>query len=104
MTSGGNDRNPTQVQRGSVADTDRSGKRKNPFREMGFIKFWILSTVFCLSFPVSLLVCYLVLGELRTKQLVVAIVADFLLTLAVLIGLSALLVWLIYHYVAAWFA
>ena len=31
----------------------------NPFKDMGFIKFWIVSTVFWLSFPASLVFCFL---------------------------------------------
>ncbi len=81
-----------------------AGKDKNPFKEMGFVRFWIVSTVFCLSFPLSLLVCCLALGGVRTRQLLVAIIQDFLLTLLVLIGLAALLIWLLYDYISGWFA
>ena len=35
---------------------------ENPFKDMGFIKFWIVSTVFWFSFPVSLVLCYLTFG------------------------------------------
>ena len=42
---------------------------ENPFKDMGFIKFWIVSTVFWFSFPVSLVLCCLALGLLKTKQL-----------------------------------
>ena len=51
---------------------------KNPFKDMGFVKFWIVSTIFWFSFPVSLLLCYLALGSVKTKQLVKALVHDFL--------------------------
>ena len=50
---------------------------ENPFKDMGFIKFWIVSTVFWFSFPVSLVLCYLALGSVKTKQLVKALVHDF---------------------------
>ena len=94
----------TREQRKSAAAGGRAEKEQNPFKEMGFIKFWIVSTIFCLSFPISLLVCYLALGELRTKQLGVAIIKDYLVTLLILIGLAALAIWFIYDYISGWFA
>jgi Short-chain dehydrogenases of various substrate specificities len=58
---------------------------ENPFKDMGFIKFWIVSTVFWFSFPVSLVLCYLALGSVKTKQLVKALVHDFLQTLFIIL-------------------
>ena len=60
-------------------------KDENPFKDMGFIKFWIVSTVFWFSFPVSLVLCYLALGTVKTKQLVKALVHDFLQTLFIIV-------------------
>ena len=69
---------------------------KNPFKDMGFITFWVVSTVFYLTFPISLLLCYLTMGSARTKQLLLALVNDFLQTVLILIAVAALLVWLAY--------
>lgn len=77
---------------------------ENPFAEMGFIKFWLVSTVFYLTFPLSMLLSLVVLGTTRTKQLVRSLVHDFLQTLFVLIALLALVGWAIYHYVGGLFA
>ena len=76
---------------------------KNPFKDMGFITFWVVSTVFYLTFPVSLLLCYLTMGSVRTKQLLVALVNDFLQTIMILIVVVAILIWLAYHYIAPLF-
>ena len=76
---------------------------ENPFKDMGFIKFWIVSTVFWFSFPVSLVLCYLALGSVRTKQLVKALVNDFLQTLLVILVVVCIVIYVIYHYVSAWF-
>ena len=70
---------------------------------MGFITFWVVSTVFYLTFPVSLLLCYLTMGSVRTKQLLVALVNDFLQTIMILIVVMAILIWLAYHYIAPLF-
>ena len=75
----------------------------NPFKDMGFIKFWIVSTVFWFSFPVSLVLCYLALGSVKTKQLVKALVHDFLQTLFVILVVVCVIVYSIYHYVSGLF-
>ena len=78
-------------------------KDENPFKDMGFIKFWIVSTVFWFSFPVSLVLCYLALGSVKTKQLVKALVHDFLQTLFVILVVVCVIVYSIYHYVSGLF-
>ena len=72
---------------------------ENPFKDMGFMKFWIVSTVFWFSFPVSLVLCYLALGSVKTKQLVKALVHDFLQTLFIILAVICVIVYGIYHYV-----
>ena len=76
---------------------------ENPFKDMGFIKFWIVSTVFWVSFPVSLVLCYLALGSVKTKQLVKALVHDFLQPLFIILVVICVIVYGIYHYVAGLF-
>ena len=76
---------------------------ENPFKDMGFIKFWIVSTVFWFSFPVSLVLCYLTFGSVKTKQLVKALVHDFLQTLLVILVVVSIVIYVIYNYVSAWF-
>ena len=76
---------------------------ENPFKRMGFIKFWIVSTVFWFSFPVSLVLCCLALGSVKTKQLVKALVHDFLQTLFMILVVVCVIVYGIYHYVSGLF-
>ena len=73
---------------------------ENPFSEMGFIKFWIVSTVFWFSFPVSLVLCYLAMGQVRTKQLVKALVHDFLQTLFLLFVVMCVMLYAIYYFIS----
>ena len=70
---------------------------------MGFITFWVVSTIFYLTFPISLLLCYLTMGSVRTKQLLLALVNDFLQTIMILIVVLAILIWLAFHYIAPLF-
>ena len=76
---------------------------ENPFKDMGLIKFWIVSTVFWFSFPVSLVLCYLALGSVKTKQLVKALVHDFLQTLFIILLVVCVIIYTVYHYISGLF-
>ena len=76
---------------------------ENPFSEMGFIKFWIVSTVFWFSFPVSLVFCYLAMGQQRTKQLVKALVRDFLQTLFLIFVVLCVILYAVYYFISSLF-
>ena len=73
-------------------------EQQNSFKDMGFIKFWIISTIFWFSFPVSLAFSYVTLGSVRTKQLVKALVHDFLQTLFIIIIVLSVVIFGLYHY------
>ena len=78
----------------------RKENDENPFSEMGFVKFWIVSTVFWFSFPVSLVLCYLAMGQERTKQLVKALVHDFLQTLFLIFIVLCVILYAVYYFVS----
>ena len=78
-------------------------EKENSFKDMGFIKFWIVSTVFWFSFPMSLVLCYLALGSVRTRQLVKALVHDFLQTLFIIIAVVSIIIYFVYNYISALF-
>jgi len=87
----------------NVKDKVIQKEKENPFKYMGFIKFWVVSTVFWFSFPMSLVLCYLALGSVRTKQLVKALVHDFLQTLFIIIAVVSIIIYFIYNYISALF-
>ena len=72
----------------------------NPFCEMGFVKFCLISTVFWFSFPLSLGISYLALGQARTKQLIKALVHDFLQTLFLIIVIVCVVLYVAYYFVS----
>ena len=78
-------------------------ENENTFKDMGFIKFWVVSTIFWFSFPMSLVLCYLALGSVRTRQLVKALVHDFLQTLFIIMVVVSVMIYFIYQYVSALF-
>ena len=76
---------------------------KNPFADMGFIKFWVVSTIFWMTFPASVVLCYLAMGPIRTKQFVKALINDFLQTILVILVVVCVLIYVIYYYVSGLF-
>ena len=72
----------------------------NPFSEMGFIKFWIVSTIFWFSFPVSLVFCYLAMGQVKTKHLIRALMHDFLQMLFLIFVIMCVILYVVYYYIA----
>lgn len=76
---------------------------ENPFATMGVIKFWTLSTIFYMTFPVSLAISYIVLGSQKTKQLIRALVNDFLQTIFAFLVVLMLVVWIIWHFLTPLF-
>ena len=76
---------------------------ENPFKDMGFIKFWIVSTVFWFSFPMSFALCYLALGSIKTKQLVKALVHDFLQTFFIILLVVCVIIYTVYQYISGLF-
>ena len=70
----------------------------NPFASMGLVKFWVISTLFYLTFPISLGVCFVALGPRRTRQLISALVHDFLQTILLLLAVVVLLSWGVWHF------
>ena len=83
--------------------TEVSKKDEDPFKDMGFIKFWIVSTLFWMTFPISLAVSYISIGSVRTKQLVKALVHDFLQTLFIILVVISIVIYFIYDYVSGLF-
>ena len=76
---------------------------KNPFADMGFIQFWVVSTIFWMTFPASLVLCYFTIGPTRTKQFVKALINDFLQTILVILVVVCVFIYVIYHYVSGLF-
>ena len=76
----------------------KHGSDDNPFAAMGFFSFWLVSMVFYLTFPLSLGLCLLVMGRHRTKQLIRALVHDFLQTIFILTVVVVLIIWAVWHF------
>jgi hypothetical protein len=76
----------------------KRGSDDNPFAAMGFFSFWLVSTVFYLTFPLSLGLCLLVMGPQKSKQLIRALVHDFLQAIFILAVVVVLIIWAVWHF------
>ena len=52
---------------------------------MGFVKFWVLSLLFFSFFPLSLIILVIVIGPIKTKLFISALIKDFFQTIMVLL-------------------
>lgn len=70
---------------------------ENPFLKLSFFEFLAVQTLTLLFFPVSLLICALAFGPTVTRQLIEALVRDWLQTMLILtvlvLSLGAALIW-----------
>ena len=81
----------------------RSKQQKNKFKEMGFVKFWFYSTLFFVTFPISLLFCLIFYGYKETKQFVTVLIQDYVQTILIIFILSLSILIFIFYYVISLF-
>ena len=81
----------------------KSIQEKNRFKEMGFIKFWFFSTLFFLTFPLSIIFCLVFFGLHETKQLVTFLVKDYMQTMFIIFILCLSIITFIIYYVVSLF-
>ena len=75
----------------------------NPFKKMSIIKFWTISTLFYMFFPISLIVVFFTLGKIKTKQFLVALMNDFFQTILIFLLFICFFIWLIYYLISPFF-
>ena len=81
----------------------KSIQEKNRFKEMGFIKFWFFSTLFFLTFPLSIIFCLVFLGLYETKQFVIVLIKDYMQTMFIIFILCLSIITFITYYVVSLF-
>ena len=70
---------------------------------MGFIKFWIFSTLFFLTFPLSLILSLSFLGIKETKQFMVVLISDYLQTILIIFIISIIILIFLFNYLSDFF-
>ena len=81
----------------------KSIQEKNRFKEMGFIKFWFFSTLFFLTFPLSIIFCLVFFGLHETKQFVIVLVRDYMQTMFIIFILCLSTITFIIYYIVSLF-
>ena len=76
-------------------------RKDDPFKDMGFVKFWAVSSLFWITFPASLLMFYIVMGAPKTRQLLTALWHDFLQTIFFILIVLSLAIYGIYYYASS---
>ena len=71
--------------------------KEDPFSKMGFIKFWVLSLLFFSFFPLSLIILVIVIGPVKTKLFISALIKDFFQTIIILLISFSLIIWGMFH-------
>lgn len=79
----------------TIHTIDTRIKSENPFKQLNFMQFTLLSILFFMSFPISLLISLIVLKFGGTKQLLIAFWHDFLQTLITIILVTVFVGWYI---------
>ena len=78
-------------------------KEKNSFKNIGFLKFWFISSVFFMTFPLSLIFCFFYLGPKKTKQFLAVLVSDFLQTILIISIIILIIIYFIFDYLSTFF-
>ena len=64
---------------------------------MGFVKFWVLSLLFFSFFPLSLIILVIVIGPVKTKLFISALIKDFFQTIMILLISFGIIIWGIFQ-------
>ena len=84
-------------------DNANKNNLDNPFKKMSIIRFWAISTLFYMFFPISMIVVFFTLGKIKTKQFLVALMNDFFQTILIFLLFFCFFIWLIYYLILPFF-
>ena len=84
-------------------DNTNKNNLDNPFKKMSIIRFWAISTLFYMFFPISMIVVFFTLGKIKTKQFLVALMNDFFQTILIFLLFICFCIWLIYYLISPFF-
>ena len=84
-------------------DNANKNNLDNPFKKMSIIRFWVISTLFYMFFPISMIVVFFTLGKIKTKQFLVALMNDFFQTILIFLLFICFFIWLIYYLISPFF-
>ena len=78
--------------------------RTNPFLTMRYLEFFLVQLITLAFFPMSLVMCWIVLGAETTRDLIAALIRDWIQTLCILLILGVTVIGALVWWVVSWFA
>ena len=78
-------------------------KQKNKFEQMGFVKFWLVSSLFFIMFPFSLIYSLVFLGPYQTKEFILVLIKDYIQTLIIIFISLIVVIYFLYNYIISFF-
>jgi len=79
-------------------------KQKNKFEQMGFVKFWLVSSIFFITFPFSLIYLLVFLGPNQTKEFILVLIKDYIQTLIIIFLSLIVVIYFLYNYIISFFS
>ena len=79
-------------------------KQKNKFEQMGFVKFWLVSSLFFITFPFSLIYLLVFLGPYQTKEFILVLIKDYIQTLIIIFISLIVVIYFLYNYIISFFS
>jgi hypothetical protein len=79
-------------------------KQKNKFEQMGFVKFWLVSSIFFITFPFSLIYLLVFLGPYQTKEFILVLIKDYIQTLIIIFISLIVVIYFLYNYIISFFS
>ena len=79
-------------------------KQKNKFEQMGFIKFWLFSSIFLITFAISLIVSIIFLGPYQTKEFILVLIKDYIQTLLIIFISLIVIMYFLYNFIISFFS
>ena len=78
-------------------------KQKNKFEQMGFVKFWLVSSLFFITFPFSLICSLIFLVPYQTKEFILVLIKDYIQTLIIIFISLIVVIYFLYNYIISFF-
>ena len=79
-------------------------KQKNKFEQMGFVKFWLVSSLFFIRFPFSFIFSLVFLGPYQTKEFILVLIKDYIQTLIIIFISLIVVIYFLYNYIISFFS
>ena len=78
--------------------------QKNKFEQMGFVKFVLVSSIFFITFPFSLIYSLVFLCPYQTNEFILLLIKDYIQTLIIIFISLIVVTYFLYNYIISFFS